>query len=223
TLGALVVSGFLSSVLYGVILIQLYVYITRGFRDPLWIRIIVNTLYWVDIRIFETTHTVVHWILIYTLTVTGYGRPKAILDKTLLMSLPFPLTGILSGMVQAFFAYRIRVFSKSIIIPTIALCGASVKRGLSIASCIILTGLATIEVAAAHFLWVSLAPLSIGVAMDVLITLSLCFYLLRERAGFNSSKTLIDKLVISTIGKLIHNLFMRCLTNTHTETGLITR
>jgi hypothetical protein len=43
TLGALEIGGFLSTVLYGIVVVQFYLYLRGGSRDPLWVRAVVSS------------------------------------------------------------------------------------------------------------------------------------------------------------------------------------
>ncbi|KAF8586512.1 hypothetical protein K439DRAFT_1631574 [Ramaria rubella] len=194
TLGVLVLSSFPSSVLYGVIVVQLYLYVTRGSRDPLWLRILVWTVW-----MLETAHVVVHWILVYKLTVTQYGDPEAITNNTTLMSIPFPLMVILGAMVYSFFAYRIRMLSGHNTIPIIMWCGVLAKTAFGFATCAIIAQSATMERVVDHFIWLGLTPLGINVAMDVLNTLSLCSLLCEHSGQGSGSKNMIDKLIRYTV------------------------
>ncbi|KAF8578952.1 hypothetical protein K439DRAFT_1360758 [Ramaria rubella] len=202
TLGALVLGSFVSTALYGIIAIQLYLYAAGNFQDPLWLRVVVS--FWHSLQmILETAHTIMLWVLIYTLTVSQYGRLDAIAKDKLLVSIAFPLAGLIGSIVQSFFAYRIRVLSSRNVIPVIAWCGALARTGFGLALCIMPLGSATIQAFLNRFLWVALTPMILNVAVDVLNTVSLCYYLLRGRSKFRTSKRMIDKLVVYTVGEHI--------------------
>jgi len=44
TLGALEVSIILSTILYGISILQVFLYSERGFKDPLWLRSLVSRM-----------------------------------------------------------------------------------------------------------------------------------------------------------------------------------
>jgi hypothetical protein len=53
-----------------------------------------------QLRIFETVHTALTWIFLYSLTVTNYGRPSTITDASWPLALTVPLTSFIGSTVQ---------------------------------------------------------------------------------------------------------------------------
>ncbi|KAF8531995.1 hypothetical protein JB92DRAFT_2846017 [Gautieria morchelliformis] len=200
TLGALEIGGFLSTVLYGIVLVQFYLYVRGGSQDPLWLQAMV----W-SIGLLETAHTLVIWSLLYTLTVKNFGNVPAIFQHRVSLALIFPLAGIVGSIVQSFFAYRVHILSGHLLIPTIAWFGAVFRAVCTIVLCIKPFTVANIPEFVARYLWLVVTPMTINVAVDILNTSALCFYLIRGRSEFRSSQKIIDSLLLFTV-----------------ETGLIT-
>lgn len=200
SIGIVEVGILFSSVLYGIATVQAFLYTERNFKDPLYLKTMVG-LVWV----FETMHTIFIWVLLYGLTVTNYGNSSAINDTPWSLAAALPLTSLLGSIVQVFFANRVRVLSGRLIIPIIAWCGAVLRIGFGITLGVVFINSHSIPNFFANFQWLVTTQFVLSAAVDVLNTVSLCFYLLRRRTDFKSTQRMVDKLVMYTI-----------------ETGLIT-
>ncbi|TDL15200.1 hypothetical protein BD410DRAFT_135740 [Rickenella mellea] len=113
-LGALEIGTLISSILFGVTNVQLYMYSRRKFKDRFHVQGLVVTLW-----TFEAIHTVILWVYIYRLTVTFYGVPSALKQTSWELNMSGFFEGIISGTVQAFFAYRVLAISGNWIVPVI--------------------------------------------------------------------------------------------------------
>ncbi|KAF8584330.1 hypothetical protein K439DRAFT_1616755 [Ramaria rubella] len=134
SLGGLELGILTSSVLYGIVTVQVYLYTSREFDDPLWLRLMVWT---VCIRALETAHTVISWYLLYSLTVINYGQPYKIEEKTWTYLAGFPLAACIGSIVQAYFVYRVRVLSKKLFIPVIAWGAVLLRCGFGVAIAVV--------------------------------------------------------------------------------------
>ncbi|KIJ29981.1 hypothetical protein M422DRAFT_187695 [Sphaerobolus stellatus SS14] len=179
TLGSLLLGTFISTLLYGIILLQFYTYCRAQSKDPLWTKLL---FLMIIPRIVETTHTFATWAMIYQLTVNHYGDPTAIVKDTPSLEISFPLAAAVGSMVQSFFAYRILKLSRSYIIPVLAWVGAIARFGFGVTLAIIPQRSPTILVFITQNLWVALTPMSINVAVDILNTVTLTYYLAKGRS-----------------------------------------
>ncbi|KAJ7083072.1 hypothetical protein B0H15DRAFT_889337 [Mycena belliarum] len=195
SLGALEIGILLSSVLWGVTTIQVYIYVTTSNKDPLWTKAIVY-LVWS----LESFHTIFIWIYLYRLTVTFYGIPT-VLEKThwTLDTSSF-FDGIIGTMVQMFFAYRIRAFSKSWSITLISWTGALLNLACTMGVTILSESLSLpVTVFTARFGWIIEASLTLSLIVDIINTTMFSYHLFRQRTGFKGTDVVLEKLVSWTM------------------------
>ncbi|KAJ7205484.1 hypothetical protein GGX14DRAFT_644684 [Mycena pura] len=192
-LGTWLIGLIVSSVLFGVTCLQVYLYFTKhSAQDPVFLKAFVTVLLALD-----TLHLAIISHSFYFLTVTNFG------DYAELQTAPWGLlvqiaVGVfLSTLVQLFYACRIYVLSnKSLVFPVIIAVLACVDLGLAIA-----TVHKTISFQVKYF---SLAredipffasTLSTEVASAVLITGAMIYHLLRNKTGFHKTNKAINILV----------------------------
>ncbi|KAJ6482287.1 hypothetical protein C8R47DRAFT_1133555, partial [Mycena vitilis] len=200
-LGVMEIGVFLSLVLFGVVALQGCVYFHNCRSDRAGLKILVGS-----VLIFELGHSIASCHAIYYFTVTLAGVPE--LDKaanSYSLSLLPVFETLIIALVQAFFAYRIRILSGRIYISLIcwALCFLRVVGGLSMATESFLD--LPLEPDYFHFQdtygWVITSALNVGAVLDVLITLSMCVYIrqLYTAYSFPRSEQLIHRLIVWTI------------------------
>lgn len=198
--GPILLGNLFNWALFGALSVQVYVYYLAFPADRLIPKVIVAFTY-----VLEILQTVLATKDAFDYFGFGYGNMTA-LDQVGLIWFSIPMmTGIVSCAVQLFFAWRIRVISKSYYIPiliglisVLQACGglwagAQAKR-------IGLWHDLQEENQTATTLW-----LSGTAACDVLITLTMIYYLSTSRNGFKATNTILVKLIRLTV-----------------ETGLIT-
>ncbi|KAJ7146032.1 hypothetical protein C8R44DRAFT_863849 [Mycena epipterygia] len=199
SLGALEIGVLLSSTLWGVTTVQLYVYLTSQNKDPLWTRLLVYFVW-----ILESLHTIFAWIYIYRLTVTFYGVPAALGEAHWTLDTSSLFDGIIGACVQMFFAYRIRMFANSWPVTLVSWLGSLLQLSCTL-GVTILSGEVSVAEFGVRYGWIVESLLIINLIVDIINTSALSYYLNRGRTGFKGTDQVLEKLVIWTI-----------------ETGLIT-
>ncbi|KAF8574087.1 hypothetical protein K439DRAFT_1399325 [Ramaria rubella] len=189
TLGAMEIGIFLSIFLYGIATAQVFFYIHSEYKDTLALKLLVSLIG----RILETLHTFCICILLYNLTITNYGISSTI--DNAFWSLD--LSAVLSAWKCAFFAYRVKVISDSWFIPVV-----SWSLSLFRAAFGVVTGVTTMRAKTlTQYIqtdgWLITSQFTICAAIDVLNTVSLCYFLLRRKQIW--SNRLIDKIVLWSI------------------------
>lgn len=201
-LGVMEIGVFVSLVLFGVVALQGYVYYRHNCTgDRVWLKVFVGIL-----LALELAHTLAACHVIYYFTVVQAGIPeltKKPNSYSLAMTPVFET--VITAMVQGFFAYRIRLLSGRLIIPAICsvLLVARLAGGLAMA----IESFRDIPLEPDYFHYqdtygaVITSALNIGVVLDVLITLSLCFYFRQMYTPYNlpRSEELIARLIAWTI------------------------
>ncbi|KAF7300456.1 hypothetical protein HMN09_00929500 [Mycena chlorophos] len=201
-LGALEFGVFASSILFGVVALQGYQYFAHSSNeDTRWLKLFVCSL-----LALETAHTIAAGHVVYYFTVTQAGTPE--LEKKAnsysLSVLPVFET-IITALVQGFFAYRIRILSGRWILPGI--CGflgvLRLVAGLAMAA----ESFRDVPLEPDYFhyqdtySWIITSALDVGVMLDILITLSLCFYIRQLYSAYNlpRGERLIARLIAWSI------------------------
>ncbi|KAL0952497.1 hypothetical protein HGRIS_006760 [Hohenbuehelia grisea] len=193
TIGALEITILFSTGLTGILVVQMYLYYKNFVSDPLWIK-----LYVAVIGLFELGHLVAVGHDVYAVTVTGWGNPEALVRYVGISATPI-LASVVSTMVQLFFARRIWIMGqrKGAILCYILIairCVAAFATG-----CVGLTYHA-IEPFLEDFEWLLTTYISIGVAIDILIPIFLCWLLRSVRdSGLKSTASLVDRIMVWTI------------------------
>ncbi|KAJ3907481.1 hypothetical protein F5879DRAFT_520054 [Lentinula edodes] len=189
-LGMTLLGLFLSSVLYGLALSQLYTYYKRFPRDPLSVKVLV-----VATAILDTVSVLLEchacW---YYLVTTG---PMTLAVWSLNAELAVSM--FISGIAEAFMTYRVWMLSGRQNVLTCALL------------CFALLHFTSGEVSAAEFLELSRfakfgsvkvpSVLRLGSASlcDTGIAVSLCYFLQKKRTGYKRTDEIIDHLMLFSI------------------------
>ncbi|KAL0959315.1 hypothetical protein HGRIS_014577 [Hohenbuehelia grisea] len=192
-LGSLEIGVLLSSTLFGITTVQLYMYYQNRYKDPWWIRSLVM-LVW----LMEALHTIFAWVYLYRLTVTFYGQPQMLTVAHWTLNISAAFDGIIGAIVQAYFAWRVHVLSRGWTITVVSWIGSLLQMGLTLA----VAGLASqYSVPEFHekFAWIVTAALAFNLFVDVVNTTGLCFYLKLERSGFTRTDRMLDTLFVWSI------------------------
>ncbi|TDL15203.1 hypothetical protein BD410DRAFT_778295 [Rickenella mellea] len=192
-LGALEIGTLISSVLFGVTNVQVYMYWNQRFKDGIAIKSLVATIW-----TFETVHTAFLWMYIYRLTVTFYGVPAALEQTSWELNMSGFFDGIISGAVQAFFAYRVLAISGNWVVPVISWSGSLLQMTGTFA--VTALGFRTnIETFALKYSWIVRGVLVTDTIVDTINTLALCYYLSKGRTGFHKTDRMIDTIILWTV------------------------
>ncbi|KAF7289721.1 hypothetical protein MIND_01345500 [Mycena indigotica] len=195
TIGALVIGVIVSIMLYGISTTQTYLYFVRFPEDSNFLRLLV-----IFVWLCETVHAGIIGHVLYFYSVTNYGNPKSLLEKvpgTLPVSIV--ITGVITALVQGFFAYRIWAFSTNRIFKLISvvICLTDVAYlGASFAATILSFSVKNIQQFLRQYGWLLFGPWIVTLINDVAITGSLVVLLLRNRTkGLALTTALVDKLI----------------------------
>ncbi|KAF4596308.1 hypothetical protein EYR40_008007 [Pleurotus pulmonarius] len=190
SLGAILIGTYLSSVLFGVASVQLYVYLLSGYKDPIWTRVLV----WVC-WIMELLWTLAIWIYTYRIMVTFYGDLSTLTTPHWTLSVSSASNAIIGALVQAYFANRVRILSGSRILPLVVLTGALTQATATL----VITGLSlhyAVDEFGRKFGWISTLAIAADLATDALNTAGLWYYLRAQNAAvltYISSMTTIRR------------------------------
>ncbi|PIL27201.1 hypothetical protein GSI_10345 [Ganoderma sinense ZZ0214-1] len=197
-IGPIYIGPLLAWMLFGVSIVQLYIYHTSFSRDPLSIQIAVYGIFFLDV--FQS---VVVAAVGWQVLVAGWGRPVNIeFPGWSFAATPF-LSGVISASVQLFYAWRIYRLGKWRIIPAaIGLTGLASALGAIIFAIMFMfkKDLNSFHEPAMYslcILW-----LGVGAFTDVVIMLSMFFLLYsakRQSFTFQRSEFIVNRLMRLTV------------------------
>ncbi|SJK98428.1 uncharacterized protein ARMOST_01695 [Armillaria ostoyae] len=123
--GGVVISVFLSILLLGAMIVQLYIYFDRYPKDNIWLKVFIVVLFTLDI--LNSVFTIM-WV--YKLLIDNFGNFVALNKSDWTVMTDPLLTGVMAGMVQVFFAWKIWVLTKNYFyVGAILICALTSSAG----------------------------------------------------------------------------------------------
>ncbi|CCM05262.1 uncharacterized protein FIBRA_07472 [Fibroporia radiculosa] len=184
---------FMNVMLYGVMLTQTFFYYTTYRHDPTWIKVYVGILFFAD-----TLNTAFNIAWIYGVLITNFGSLNAVIYANWLMETEEALTGIIGALVQVFYAWRLlkltgkRWLAGTVVALAIIQSLAAIGTSINMAMRPLITNFV-------HYKEAVLVWLSATAFNDVLIALSLIWFLNRSRTGHSKTETVISKIIQITM------------------------
>ncbi|KAF8148434.1 hypothetical protein B0H34DRAFT_802967 [Crassisporium funariophilum] len=195
TLGALSIGVLISVFIFGIATVQTYIYYSRFPQDQLKWKILVAVVW-----ILELAHCISICHTLYTLTISNYGHPEALIKPPKSLFISVILSGFIGFIVQGFFAERVRILSKKRLIPIICWLLVTIQYAMHIAAAaeaFKMTSLAQYE---KEWKWLLTCVLGIGAAVDLTIAAALCYYLRQQKLNsLARTAIMIDKIIAWTI------------------------
>ncbi|KDQ62584.1 hypothetical protein JAAARDRAFT_465119 [Jaapia argillacea MUCL 33604] len=193
TYGAIFVALIASAVFYGVTLLQTYLYFRRYPKDPMFLRTMVFVLCFLD-----TLHLIFCTISIYWYLVINYSNLDMLDDSFWAMNLQVDCNGLIGLSVQFFFARRVWLLSKNWILTIIICTLACMHFGLGVVFTVQAFDLGHFS-RYSKLTWITSTGLGCAASADILIALSLCYYLAKMRSEFKRTNSIITTLMIYSI------------------------
>ncbi|KAJ7723288.1 hypothetical protein DFH07DRAFT_1005624 [Mycena maculata] len=187
--GPLLLGVILNSVLYGILLVQAFMYYNRYKGDRVWFRYLV--LYLV---IMETANWVCDIGLIFEPLIVRFATMEALVTSPVMLRTDAVITVLISTPIQLFIAWRVRTVTRSFILPSIIALFAIVSFGGGVA----VTTIVTIHPDFADF--GSFHPevitwLVSTAACDVFLTGSLVYSLWVRKTSIVSTDSYLNKII----------------------------
>ncbi|KAJ7633674.1 hypothetical protein DFH06DRAFT_690238 [Mycena polygramma] len=191
--GPMLLGVLLNTMLYGVMGVQAFIYYDRYKSDRPWFRYLV--LYLV---IVETANLVCDIGLIYEPLIIRYATPQALEVSPILLRPDGLLTVLVSTPIQLFIAWRVRVVTRSLILPGIITALAIVSFG---------GGIATSTIVSLHPNFADFPNFKAEVitwlvstsACDVFLTGSLVYSLWIRKTSVISTDSYLNKIIRLTV------------------------
>jgi len=193
TMGAMLIGCYFAVSLYGLISHQIYRYYRMYPEDSPLLKAIVGTLW-----VLDTLHSILVMHICYFYLVQNYFDPLRLLEGTWSLRISISLTGLITLIAHGFFSRRIYIFSGNIWTPVAIMVISLIRFGFNLASTVMSYKNPTFD-GFAHFIWIICITLGLAIISDVIITVSLCWYLQKSRTGFEKTDSIIDKLLLYSI------------------------
>ncbi|KAI6001824.1 hypothetical protein EDD15DRAFT_2158490 [Pisolithus albus] len=164
--------------LYGVTTTQAYLYFTKYKRDRLWLRSLIGVLYLAD-----SLNCIISIYYIYDVLITHFDAA---------------LTGTIGGVVQHFFAWRVHVLTKNVFTVTaIVLCSLASVAG-SLSAMVSMASNPSLSLLPSRGIEVTVW-LAGGVLADMIIAISLVWYLGRHKHLYPTLTSTINRILWMTV------------------------
>ncbi|KAI0316901.1 hypothetical protein OF83DRAFT_1124267 [Amylostereum chailletii] len=206
-LGAALVGVGVSTAIYGLTWLQVYLYYTEhSGRDGKFLKAFVAVL-----MVLDTTHVAFLFTFLYHYTVTNYGDLRVLAETTWSLIGQVTVGTVMSFMVQCFFARRVYILGKKkIVVPSIIVIlslGQLVVGG-------ILYAIKAFQVVlfsnAPPDLPYALSALSMDLACDATIAVAMIYYLRKSRAAVSNTNRAIDILITYTMNTCLLTTICAC-------------
>ncbi|EJD44982.1 hypothetical protein AURDEDRAFT_124865 [Auricularia subglabra TFB-10046 SS5] len=184
----------LCSMLFGVFVVQLYLYHTTKRADSLGLRLLV-----VWVSLVETAHTVLLWFYFVQTGRRSRFNPLAAIELSPALVFVYFTSALMGATVQSYYACRLYRFSSSLPLAALPLAGSLARLGLAVAGAVVSfhPGAATILEFMDRFGWCMRGVFVASVAVDVWNTAALCIILARRRSGqLKATAAVIDRLIM---------------------------
>ncbi|KAF9448801.1 hypothetical protein P691DRAFT_729110 [Macrolepiota fuliginosa MF-IS2] len=192
-LGPMLIGVFANTILYGILIVQSFIYYQAYKRDPTWIRYFVLYLF-----LLETLNTGFDIGMMYEPLVKRFGTERAVTIAPIMLDADPIVTVMISTPVQLFMAWRIQAINKSVLITSsivfFAIC-ALVGGIATTVSVTLIPEFARLQ----RFHGAVITWLASSAAGDVVITASLVWSLYRRKTGFKSTDDQISRIMRLTI------------------------
>ncbi|KAJ7924651.1 hypothetical protein B0H13DRAFT_2315371 [Mycena leptocephala] len=189
----MLIGVLLNTTLYGVLLVQMFMYYKHYKRDRKWFRYLALYLF-----ITETANVVFDIGLIYEPLVTRYGTAKALEVSPLLLRPDAAITVAVSTPIQLFVAWRVQVITQSYFFPVlIGLTSLiSLAGGLSVT---IMVTLHSNYADFSNFKPFVITWLAATAACDVILSAALIYSLYTRKTGIRLTDRYVDRIIRLTV------------------------
>ncbi|KIK53091.1 hypothetical protein GYMLUDRAFT_88486 [Collybiopsis luxurians FD-317 M1] len=192
--GPMLLGSFVGLILYGISFTQVYLYwATYWKKDRSLVKRYVALVFLVD-----TGHIIVEMAYLYLSLIKHFGDTTYILKSTWLLDSEIAFVGIIGGLVQAFYGWRLKILVGSWLLSGTVFLGASLNMLLGIGTAIagqrVRLFLEFRQFQVVVIIWASIAIIT-----DLVIMITLVMYLRRSRTGFKSTDTHIDRIIRLTL------------------------
>ncbi|KAK0194336.1 hypothetical protein F5146DRAFT_431770 [Armillaria mellea] len=193
--GPYIVGALLNWGLFGTLSVQLYLYYLAFPNDRRFIKYLVYGIYVLE---FGQTMLVAHDA--FAMFGSGFGDMEALTRMNFFWLIGPIMSAVASCVGEVFYAYRISIVSKSRIIPVFIICVSLISSVMAI-----IIGIRYYKVGDIAKLNNRRTNIAVGISCgatalcDILIAVSMTYYLMRRTAEFRRTRFLVTKIIRLTI------------------------
>ncbi|PPQ89892.1 hypothetical protein CVT25_004814 [Psilocybe cyanescens] len=193
--GPMLIGVFFNMILYGVLLVQTYHYYITFKRDAPWIKYLVLYLF-----ILESVNTGCDMAMMYQPLIQNFGSYLPVYRKRRSFSLHSKRTSqvAISTPIQIFFAWRIKLLTKSNVLAIVVVVLSLVSLGGGTYTTVLLVKIKLFS-RKPELHWPALVWLLSASVADILITTVLVLTLSKRRTGFIATDDAISKIIRMTV------------------------
>jgi len=191
--GATLCGTVVASWVFGLLCVLCYQYYVNYPEDPLSTKILVGTLW-----ALQLVTTVTDLRMLYHYLITNFGNEEALLSATWEWSYFLAAESVTASLVQIYYARRILILTNSYILSGFAVLLSLVSLGFGTAT----AGASAHLKVFARFIpltWVAVTWLSCTLACDLVVTAIQVWYLRRHRTGVRGTERILNKLIFYII------------------------
>ncbi|EIM83211.1 uncharacterized protein STEHIDRAFT_170545 [Stereum hirsutum FP-91666 SS1] len=194
SVGAILLGCLISCALSGIVATETFMYFRLYRKDRLTIKAVVVLVWTLD-----AVHTVLACDGLWDSLILNYGNPEMVDFIPRGIGLTVAFTAIVTFIVHLFFSWRLFKLSKGnwFLATPLALL-ALARLVAALVSTSEMLRVKSFSAFAHNLGWCFTLGLSISCAVDVLIVLSMCFYLRTSRTGFKTVDHIIDMIMLYT-------------------------
>ncbi|KAJ7764146.1 hypothetical protein DFH07DRAFT_770552 [Mycena maculata] len=181
--------------------------VTLGATEIGWLSSVSLHMEWGFIldRLLELGHTVSSWHALYLQTVIFYGQPQYISSPPHSEEMTILFAALLYMVVQTFYANRVRVLTGSWTIMVVASSLNTLRFIANMGSLGLLMHYSRVSILL-EWRWLVSTALSLGLAVDIFITASMCYFLRKMRGRhYQRTRTIVDTLIAWSVGEGIES------------------
>lgn len=192
THGALFLGLVLSTILYGVTLLQSFLYYRQYPNDPRVTKSLVFLLW-----VLDTAHLILCIITVYHYLVSNFNNPEALSQSTWSINVQAACNILIGLLVQCFFALRVWAMSRNKVVTVVIIIFVCIHFGEGVALIVeaFRFGISRFQT----LVWVGGTGLGCAAATDIISAAALCYYLNKSRTGLAGSESLISTLILYSI------------------------
>ncbi|KZP16274.1 hypothetical protein FIBSPDRAFT_690818, partial [Athelia psychrophila] len=184
---------FLSLILFGIIISQVFTYFRNCEKDPMWQKLFVLIVFALD-----TLSSILAMAWMYWLLIDNWGQIEAFRYGDWLLAADPMVAGIVACMVQCFFAWRIQIITRKKWLTTVIVFCACVTVCGGIGSGIV--GLLVPSYAVlAKFKQIQIIWLISAAVGDIVITISLTYHLRRYKGSSEATDEVLGRIINLTV------------------------
>ncbi|KAJ8463199.1 hypothetical protein ONZ45_g6559 [Pleurotus djamor] len=189
----MLIGVFLNTILYGLLVLQMFIYYQTYKKDATWIKYFVLYLF-----VIETMNTGFDIAMMYEPLILNWGSAVATTFFPKMLAAEPIVTASISTPIQIFIAWRILTISKSRIIPAIIVFFAIVSLGGATWTSVKLA-MIKLFIRKPELHWCALLWLLSSAISDGLIAFTLVYTLYQRKTGFKETDNAINRIMRVTI------------------------